>query len=490
MLLTLDGNGPLYLQLHRAIEALVRGGHARPGERLPSTRDLADELHLSRNTVRAAYELLAADGVLARHRGSGHQVAAVLQTRAGTPAQPPAPPQSRYARRLRDAGPFVVGAALPAVRLNLKYGEPLTNPLLPDLWRRELARSAAYTPLGYPHSGGLLELRGEVAAYLERRRGIDVAPEDLLIVAGTQQALSLVSRVLIDEGAPAVIEDPGYFEMRWVLQTHGAQLVAVPVDRHGLQVDRLPERRPALVYVTPAHQFPLGVALAERRRAELLAYARRQQTWIIEDDYDGELAFDPPLRAPLYGADDADRVVHIGSFSKVLAPSLRLAYLVPPRALRDDFRAAKYLADLGCAAYDQAALATFLRTGGFQRHLRRVVRALRQRRDALVEGLRRHGRGHFRFDVPSAGMHLVAWRSNRSGLDLSRLAQVAAQAGVGVHLLDRRHYATPVASPRALLLGYGRLSPNEITLACRILGECIATLERDGERGPDESGSQ
>jgi GntR family transcriptional regulator/MocR family aminotransferase len=281
---------------------------------------------------------------------------------------------------------------------------------------------------------------------------------------------------------PVAMEDPGYFEARWVLQTHGAELVPVPVDRHGLIVDCLPERRPSLIYVTPAHQFPLGVVMSARRRADLLKYARRKQTWIVEDDYDGELAFDAPRPPPLYGADDADRVVHVGSFSKVLAPSLRLAYLVPPRALRADFLAAKYLADLGCAAYEQAALAHFLRSGGFQRHLRRVVRSLRQRRDTLVEGLRAHGRGHFTFDVPRAGMHLVMWPAARSSIDLHRLVQVAAAAGLGLHLLDSNHYASPAPPPRALLLGYAGLSPAEIKLACRLLGKCIAGLEHEGKR--------
>lgn len=481
MLLTLDGQGPTYRQLMRAIEAAIGNGRLGRGERLPSTRELAADLHLSRNTVRAAYEPLAADGVLVNRRGAGYYVASAAHARADAAPCPQQPPQSRYAQRLRETGPLAVGPSHRGMRFNLQYGEPLTDPLLPDVWRRALARAAAYTPLGYPHYRGLPALRAQVAAYLQRRRAIDVAPDDLLIVAGTQQALSLVARVLVDEGAPAAIEEPGYFEARWVLRAHGAQLLPVPVDRHGLRVDRLPACRPALIYVTPAHQFPLGMAMAADRRTELLAYARRHRSWIVEDDYDGELSFDAPQRTPLYGSDDADRVVHIGSFSKMLAPSLRLAYLVPPRALRNDFLAAKHLADLGCAAYEQTALARLLESGSFLRHLRRVVSALRQRRDALVEGLRAHGRGHFTFAVPRAGMHLVAWRASGSRLDLARLVQLCAQAGVGLHLLGCTHYCVaPAGPPRALLLGYGGLSATEIALACRIVGQCIETLEREG----------
>jgi GntR family transcriptional regulator / MocR family aminotransferase len=478
MLLNLDGDGPMYQQLSRAIHVAVRLGRIAPGARLPSTRDMAQELRVSRNTIRAAYDQLTTEGVLASQHGSGSFVATVLPGRIATAKSMRGSAPSRFSQRVRDVGAFDVGVMHRGLRFNLQYGEPLTDPLLPDVWRRELTRSAAYTSLGYPNSQGLPELRTEVASYLKRRRGIDVSADDLLIVAGTQQALSLAARVLLDEGASAVIEDPGYFAARWALQAHGAQVLPVPVDRYGINVDELPLHRPGLIYVTPAHQFPLGMALAPRRRAELLKYARKLETWIVEDDYDGEVSFDAPQLPALYGADSADRVVHIGSFSKVLAPSIRLAYLVPPKALRDDFLAAKFLADFGCSAYEQAALAHFLRSGGFQRHLRRVVQSLRQRRDALVDGLHEHAGGHFSFDVPRSGMHLAAWLVSRSQLDLVQLVRVAAAAGVGVHPLER-HYMSAPPLAKGLLLGYAGLSTAEITMACQLLGSCIAKLQKD-----------
>lgn len=284
--------------------------------------------------------------------------------------------------------------------------------------------------------------------------------------------------MLLDEGAPAVIEDPGYFAARWALAAHGAQLIPVPVDRAGLVTERLPEQRPGLIYTTPAHQFPLGVALSARRRVELLRYARAQRTWIVEDDYDGELSFDGPATPPLRAMVGGEQVIHVGSFSKVLAPSLRLAYLVAPRALRDDFVSAKLLCDLGCSAIEQAALAHLLASGGFERHLRRVVRALRSRRNALVAGLRRHTGSHFRFEVPTTGMHLVAWQAASSRLHLPTLMRIAAGSGIGLHPLGPHAWAHEVAP--ALLLGYAGLSAAEITLACRLLAPCLERATREG----------
>ena len=210
---------------------------------------------------------------------------------------------------------------------------------------------------------------------------------------------------------------------------------------------------------------PLGLSRGRKRHGMTALY-----------DYDGEVSFDAPQLPALYGADSADRVVHVGSFSKVLVPSIRLAYLVPPKALRDDFVAAKFLADFGCSAYEQAALAHFLHSGGFQRHLRRVVQSLRQRRDALVDGLQEHAAGHFTFEIPRSGMHLVARLANRSGLDLQQLVRTAAAAGVGLHPLER-HYMLAPSLPKGLLLGYAGLSTSEITMACQLLGASIAKLK-------------
>jgi GntR family transcriptional regulator / MocR family aminotransferase len=471
MLLDLDGRGPIYQQVSRAIESALRNGRLAAGGRLPSTRDLAQELKISRNTARAAYDNLAAAGIVTGRPGSGSFAATAPAKAPPSPRAALLAPQSAFSRRAREIPDFSIGYMHRGLRFNLQYGEPLTDQLLPDLWRRELARAAAYTSLGYPVAQGLLDLREQIARYLARRRGIATTADDVIIVSGTQQALSLATRVLLDPGDSAVIEDPGYFGACWAVHAHGARIVPVPVDRHGLVTDGLPARRPGLIYTTPSHQFPLGFVMSKRRRDELLRYARRLDTWILEDDYDVEVSFDAPPSLPLRAADTDDRVIHIGTFSKILAPSLRLAYLVAPRSLRSDFIAAKRLCDMGCSAIEQAALAHFLASGGFQHHLRRVTRALRARRNALIAGLSQQTGHHFSFDAPTAGMHLVAMLSPRSTLDLDELIRAAAKAGVGLYPLAPHYLAKK--GPPGLLLGYAGMAPAEIDRACRILGTCV-----------------
>ncbi|HEY0856249.1 MAG TPA: PLP-dependent aminotransferase family protein [Albitalea sp.] len=476
MILHLDGKGPLYQQLARAIEGAILRGHLPGGARLPSTRDLAVGMHLSRNTVRAAYDQLLARGALVGRRGAGSFVPDATPT--PVPAATPSAFMltSRFARRVRENAGLSVGLLHQELRYNLQYAEPLADVRFVDAWRRELGLAASYTRLGYPPARGMPVLREQIAAYLRRRRGMQVTPDDILVVSGTQQALSLASRMLVDEGGMLAMEDPGYFAARATFRANGAQVLPVPVDAEGLRVDLLPRPGPPALYVTPAHQFPLGLCMSQRRRAELLAYAREHGCWIIEDDYDGALGLEPEPAPPLFALDGGQRVIHIGTFSKGLAPSLRLAYMVLPRALGDDFAYAKRLEDFGCPALSQAALARFIETGALERHLRRVGRALRTRRDALLEGLARHVEGALRVEHHGAAMHLVAWLDERCGTTMTEFIAEAARRDVGLHPVGP-HHAEPTAVP-ALLLGYANLSPAEIDAACRRMGAALRHLTR------------
>ena len=468
MLLDLDGNGPLYLQLSRAIRDGVHNGRIPPGMRLPATRELAQEMGLSRNTVRAAYDHLGSDGFLAGRVGSGSYVSGTQHTTAPVPSETSVPPQSRFAQRAREIVDLHIGRDHRDLRYNLQYGEPFTDALLPDMWRKELARAAVYTDLGYPQTRGLEALRHAVCDYLRRRRGFVAHPDNVLITAGTQQAMSLAARVLLDEGDTVAIEDPGYFGARQVFGTHGARLLPIAVDKAGLVVEQLPSKRPGLIYVTPSHQFPLGVVMSQRRRQELLRYASSLDTWIMEDDYDAEIRFDTRQVASLRAMDREERVICVGSFSKVLAPSLRLAYMVVPPALRQDFINAKRMDDLGCPAIEQAALAHLMQSGGFERHLRRVVRALRARREALLAGIRQHGAGLLKVEDSFAGMHLVAWMPGQPLGMQNALIDAARKLGLGIYPLAP-HYMRPPRRP-GLLFGFAAMSTTEIDAACRLLG--------------------
>jgi len=474
MHLQLDGLGPLHAQLTRALKVALAHGRAGQGAKLPPTRALARDLGLSRNTVLTAYEQLRAEGFMEARVGSGSFVTAPLMTEAANDPQPMvAPPQTAYARRAREIhDPSWVGRRnqTPA-RFSFQYGLPLVNPALTTAWGRELARAAAYTAPNYPESQGLPALREAICDYLARRRGVQATPEDVLIVAGTQQAVSLSARVLLEPGDLAVVEEPQYFALRQILQIHGARVQGVDVDTDGLLPDRMPKESPRLVCVTPSHQFPSGAVLSLQRRLELLQYARRHDTWILEDDYDGEFRYDSKPLAALRSLDRDGRVLYVGTFSKTLFPSLRLGYVVMPAALRQDLVTAKWAQDFGSSAIEQAALAHFMQSGGFERHLRRSARTLVERRDALLEGLRECSKGRLDIADSHAGMHLVVWLRGKKNADLDPILAHAQKLGLGLHTIRPHYLRAPEGA--GLLMGYCGLSVAQIREAMPVFARVL-----------------
>ena len=478
MFLELDGRGSRQAQLTRALKAAVLTGRLHSGERLPATRTLATELGLSRNTVLASYEELAAEGFLLGKVGSGSYVAPIdaYATQPPTDVQAAAPARlSAYAhravstyRRPLTAGQF---RELP---FNLQYGLPLTNPALTTAWRRELARAAAYTDPNYPESAGRLDLRTAVCDYLARRRGLQADPDDVLIVSGTQEAVTLSARVLLDPGDRVVLEDPHYIALWRIFTAHGAQVDTVPVDDDGIDCEQLPRAAPRLLCVTPSHQFPLGSVLSLPRRLALLRYAQANDAWILEDDYDGEFRYGGAPLAALRSLDAHDRTLYIGTFSKALFPALRMGYMVLPKALREAFRTTKQLATFGCPAIEQRALAQFIDNRGFERHLRRAAQTLRARRAALLNGLREHAGDVVDVRDSQAGMHLVAWLRDFDEARLERLIEAARQRGVGLHPIGPSYLHPP--GRVGLLLGYGGLAPKEISAAMVRFGEALRAV--------------
>ncbi len=475
---SLDGDGPLHAQLTRGLRELLQEGRLGEGERLPATRLLARELGVSRNTVLAAYEQLQAEGYLRNRVGSGSYVAPGVGLRASAGATVAGtvrelPPQSAYAARARrfHCHARLPGRPVPDCRYAFQYGMPMANPRLGDAWARELARAARFTPQGYPYTQGMPALRQAVARYLARRRGIRVDAEEILIVNGTQQGLSLSARVLLDPGDHVLLEEPHYFAMGEIMQIHGASIQLRAVDAAGLRTDELPLPAPRLVCVTPSHQFPAGAVLSLSRRQQLLDYARQQGTWILEDDYDGEFRYDTHPLPALRSLDVHGQVIYVGSFSKLLFPALRLGFLVMPPALREDFINAKWADDFGSSAIEQAALANFMDSGGFERHLRHASGILRKRRHALLGALRRHAHGQLEVDDSHAGTHLVAWWRGRGPEDLDALIALAAQQGLGLHAITPFYHQPP---PRAgLLMGYAGLPAADIDPAVRLLAHCL-----------------
>ena len=365
----------------------------------------------------------------------------------------------------------IPGRTIAGMRYSFQYGFPYTNPLLASSWARALAHAAVYTPPRYATTQGLPELREAVCDYLAQRRGVLAVPEDVVIVLGTQQAIALTARVLLDPGDAVAIEDPQYFAISEVLQVQGARLLPVPVDSEGLCCDALPQPPPRLVCVTPSHQFPSGALMSLPRRLALLDYARRHDCWVFEDDYDGEFRYDSQPHAALRSLDEDRRVVYAGSFSKVLFPALRMGYLVVPPSLREDFIAAKWVEDFGSPAIEQSALAHFMADGGFERHLRRTAKTLKQRRTVLLDGLRRYAGEQIEIADSHAGMHLVVWLRGRDAAQGDALIAHAASRGLGLYSIAPYYLQRPDRA--GLLMGFGGMSVAEIEAATELFGRCL-----------------
>jgi GntR family transcriptional regulator / MocR family aminotransferase len=476
----LDGQGALYEQLARALKRAILDGRFVAGKRLPATRVLAKTLGVSRNTVLGAYEILCAEHLATPHGRSGTRVVDGNRPLGAIAAPEAAEAQSRYADRVRKLPPIALGAIRPQPRYDLHYGEPIANPRLFHSWRRKLAAAALQAGPRYPESSGFLPLRRAICEYLARRRGIVCTESDVLIVGGTQQALTLVARVVLDEDDVAVIEDPHYQFVLQTLTAHGARVVSVRTDENGLVTSELARHQPRLTCVTPSHQFPSGSVMSLGRRIELLRVVSRQGGWVLEDDYDSEFQYEGRPLAALRSLDVSGRVIYVGSFSKTLFPSLRLGYIICPPGLRDDLSKAKRLDDLGCPAIEQAALAAFMQSGQFEKHLRKSVAELRHLRDVLLRGLARHAGDRIEIHGGQCGMHVVVWFRELTYPQLDRLVALAAERSLGLYPIHPS-YRTAPARP-GLLLGYAGLSATSLEAATEVFGRCLDLLDGSKKR--------
>jgi GntR family transcriptional regulator/MocR family aminotransferase len=475
VLVRLDGSGPAYRQIYRALRMMILAGEFAKGSRLPATRALAHELRVSRNIVLLAYRYLHAEGYVDGRTGSGTYVApslpdAILSAPAGRRmrAEGLAPPRlSALGRRL--AGPPLpptIGRGRTALRYDFRYGVPVADALSFTLWRKLVAaqgRRTSREALGYGLPQGHAPLREALAEYLRRSRGVHCDPGQVVVTNGSQQALDLTARILIDPGDRVVIEEPHYPGAREAFLGAGARLIPVDVDGDGLDVGRLGRsaRSARLVSVTPSHQFPTGAVMSLARRLALLRWADETGAYVIEDDYESEYRYERRPVEAIQGLDRRGRVIYLGTLSKVLFPALRLGYAVLPRALVAPFRSAKWLADRHTATFQQELLAQFIREGHFERHVRRARAILAGRRRVLMETIRTHLGERVRVTGTDAGLHLLLWiRGMRAGKPLEALIDRAARAGVGIYPVAP-YYLTP---PRqaGLVLGYAGLDESAI----------------------------
>lgn len=436
------------------------------GCRLPSTRTLAQRWSLSRGTLEAVFDRLRSEGYVSRVSGSGTRVCAVvpdLYLKALPPGAPrpeqPAGPRPR-AQGVRAGQPFVA-----------RLADPTLFPLA--LWARTLTRALAAAPaqlLCDPDPAGLPLLRQQIAQYLGQHRGIVCDPDQVMVTTGIRHGLDLLARSLLHRGDKVCLEDPGYLSARELFTLAGAQWVPVPVDEEGIDVEYLHRHRDArMVYVTPAHQAPLGMSMPVSRRLALLEWARASQAWIVEDDYDSEFNYQSAPLAALKSLDLDDRVIYCGSFNKTLFAGLRVGFMLVPQTLRERLLATLQNTGRSVGVIEQVALADYIASGAFLRYLRAARQAYQERRDLLLQILAREAPGCYRITGQQAGLHLLLQLP--AGSDEARFRQRAAEAGIDLQGLAE-HCQRP-GRPAAVIIGYAALSPAQIRYSAARLASLL-----------------
>lgn len=444
--------------LQEALREAVRSGRLAAGTRLPSSRALAADLGVSRGLVTEAYEQLTAEGYLRSDRGSGTWVGGTVRT----------------GRAAAATGPGGAPVPAPGVFADFRPGTPDLSLFPRAAWaaaQRAVLTGLPHGALGYPDPRGLPVLRAALATLLARRRGVVADPDRLVVCSGVAQATTLLGTVLRTRGHRAVgVEDPGSPEHDRLFAATGLDVVPLPLDGEGLRPGPLARADVRAVVVTPAHQFPSGIAWSAERRGMLLDWARTVDGHVLEDDYDGDFRYDRAPVGALQGL-DPERVVYAGSVSKSLAPGLRLGWMVLPGALLDEVVERKRTMDLGHPSLDQAALAHLVTSGGYDRQLRRCQRAYRERRDALLAALERHFPGTSVTGI-AAGLHVIARLPARFGPP-DRFVARAAGAGVVLRPLEEYGTARPADGAVRLVIGYAHLAPAVIAEGMRRTAEAL-----------------
>lgn len=441
------GRQPKYEKLYQAIRKAVLNGQLPSNSRLPSTRQLAKSLELSRNTVIAAFEMLVAEGYLQAQQGAGHTVCENL----------PDPfflvePNADTASAPMDVNLGQRGQWADQIQGKEDIGAPKAfSPGIPDYYQIPMDllarfvgrhwRHAKADALGYAPPNGYAPLREAITQYLNTCRGVRCQPDQVFITSGAQQALDLIGQIFLNPGSPVWMENPGYQGARGMFQAHGAALEPRSIDSQGMVIAAPFQTKPKLIYVTPSHQYPLGVTMSLKRRLELLNFANSQGSWVIEDDYDSEFRYEGRPLPALQGLANATRVLYVGTFSKVLFPSLRVGYLVIPKNLVHVFSRARAFRDSSPPTLIQAALAEFIEKGHFISHLRRMRQAYRERQTYLRDLLQNQTKSWLTVDPTPAGMHLVA-RLRQTTND-KHLAEQAARVGLSLRALSDFYWHPP-----------------------------------------------
>ncbi len=458
--------------LHGQLRTAILDGRLRGGQALPSTRALAGSLGVSRNTVVSAYDRLLSEGYVSARQGASYVVADILSGRTTPSRARTAGGDSRLHPRWREATlPMPISAVTPA-RYDLRVGLPDASRFPFAIWRRLSARALrtlSRTPAIYDAAEGRLSLRAAIAGHISFTRAVACGADDIVVTNGAQQAFDLLARVLVMPGRTVVaVEDPGYPPVRAAFEAAGASVVPVPVDAEGLVVERIPVDA-RVIYVTPSHQFPLGMVMSPARRLALLAFARQYGAVVIEDDYDGEFRYGGRPLDALQTLDRDGVVFYVGTFSKSLFPALRLGYLVTPPWAMAALARARQLSDWHSDVLAQDTLALFIAEGHLARHVRKMRRIYSERRNTLLDALSRHAGNLLQPLVSDAGLHLATTLSAPIGID----ALIGRAAEQGLRIESLQDYAIGNSAPSGLVFGLGMMPVALIEEATRLLGRLL-----------------
>lgn len=491
----------LHRQVYDAIRAAILSGRLSSGDRLPPSRTLSDQLSLSRTTVAEAYEQLRAEGYVEGRHGSGTFVAPTLP-KDGLRGAAAIESDRRGSRRtvpFSDWGKRVMGDGFRAV-LQSPISQPFVHDLRPhriaqdqfpwEAWKAAVDRALGrerVSLLSYPPAAGHAGLREAISAHVARYRGVICSPEQVVVVNGSQQGLNLLSQLLLDPGDRVAVEDPGYPAARLSLEARAMDITRVPVDGEGMKVDGLLDLAPQrLVHVTPSHQDPTGATLSLTRRLALLDVAQRTGCLVVEDDYDSEFRYEGHPVESLQGLDRTGLVVYAGTFSKSVLAGLRIGFLVLPSDLVGPFIAAKSLWDSGAPLLEQAALAEFMRAGDYERHIRKMRRLYRSRRDQLVASLTEAFGDRVDIGPRHGGLNLLV-SFDVSGSD-EEVALRAADAGVGLRPASP-YFLHPPKRP-SFLLGFAALPEADIREGIRRLAGALGIPPHDAHERQTEQATR
>jgi GntR family transcriptional regulator/MocR family aminotransferase len=483
---------PLHQQLYRQIRDELRSGSFSDGaSRLPSSRALAVDLGISRLTVNLAFSKLHAEGYLQSKARSGIFVAHPLpEAFLSAPmqsgkAQPAIPSMPRIANRvealqdLRVGNEFDLGPTHARAGVSLVCSIPAVDEFPMDKWERlraEVLAKKGVHLLRYASHRGDTDLRKAIAAYLSDFRAARCHPDQIVIVGGMQQAMLISAMAVLNPGEPAWIEDPGYWQARRAFTLVGAKVVPKPLDDHGMVIARSrKEPLPKMIYITPSHQFPLGITMGFERRTALLDFARAHDALIFEDDYDAEFRFTGPPLPCLQGIDNSGRVIYAGTMSKILYPSLRVGYIVAPEGLVDSMAKIRSAMDQHSPAIDQATLARFITEGFFLSHIRRMRRIYAERRDAFIRHFNELLADRFTLQVPEAGLNIVAWLKREDDFPIVR--RITEE--IGVRPAPLSVFCIEAKLKPAFVFGFAAWTPAQIRES---LGKLASSLERAGIR--------